>query len=78
MSNAGTLMRPEAASSLAYRQLLEAETLQLEVVMRYPLDWDGLQVWDFHFSASKATAWIVYSIKTFVQVPSSLTPYPGA
>ena len=49
----GTLMMAEATTSLPYRELLKAETLEFRVAMHYPMFWNDHQEWIFSFVATK-------------------------
>lgn len=63
----GTLMNPKASTSLAYRELLECETLEFEVDMHYPQYWNLKQEWNFSFTVSRASLAFVFAHKWFFQ-----------
>ncbi|XP_042203884.1 transmembrane protein KIAA1109 homolog isoform X4 [Homarus americanus] len=63
----GQLFHVDASTSLQYRSLLEAETLDYGVTIHYPRVWNHHQMWDLDFSSSKATYHFLYSHKEFFQ-----------
>ncbi|XP_069163725.1 bridge-like lipid transfer protein family member 1 isoform X18 [Procambarus clarkii] len=63
----GQLFHVDASTSLQYRSLLEAETLDYGVTIRYPCAWNHHQTWDMQFSSSKATYHFLYAHKEFFQ-----------
>ncbi|XP_071552185.1 bridge-like lipid transfer protein family member 1 isoform X2 [Panulirus ornatus] len=63
----GQLFHVDASTSLQYRNLLEAETLDYGVSIHYPRVWNHHQTWNLQFSSSKATYHFLYSHKEFFQ-----------
>ena len=66
----GTLMNPEATTSLAYRDFIQGETLEFQLDMIYPKFWNDHQEWNFTFTVSKATVNFIFAHKWFFQVLS--------
>ena len=64
----GTLMNPEATTSLAYRDFIQCETLEFQLDMVYPKYWNDHQEWNFTFTVSKATVNFIFAHKWFFQV----------
>lgn len=64
----GTLMNPEATTSLAYRDFIQCETLEFQIDMMYPKFWNDYQEWIFTFTVSKATVNFIFAHKWFFQV----------
>ena len=64
----GTLMNPEATTSLAYRDFIQCETLEFQLDMVYPKFWNDYQEWIFTFTVSKATVNFIFAHKWFFQV----------
>ena len=64
----GTLMKPEATTSLEYRSFLECETLEFQIDMVYPSCWNDYQEWLFTFTVSKASLDFIFAHKWFFQV----------
>ncbi|XP_042881836.1 transmembrane protein KIAA1109 homolog isoform X7 [Penaeus japonicus] len=63
----GQLFHVDASTSLQYRSLLEAESLDYCVNIQYPRVWNHDQTWDLHFNSSKATYHFLYTHKEFFQ-----------
>ena len=63
----GTLMNPEATTSLTYRDFLQCETLEFQIEMMYPKHWNDYQEWVFPFTASKASLDFIFAHKLFFQ-----------
>ena len=63
----GTLMNPEATTSLAYRDFIQCETLEFQLDMFYPQFWNDYQEWLFTFTVSKATVNFIFAHKWFFQ-----------
>ena len=63
----GTLMNPEATTSLAYRDFIQCETLEFQLDMVYPKFWNDHQEWNFTFTVSKATVNFIFAHKWFFQ-----------
>ncbi|XP_050686161.1 transmembrane protein KIAA1109 homolog isoform X6 [Eriocheir sinensis] len=63
----GQLFHVDASTSLQYRNLLEAETLDYHVNIHYPRVWNHDQMWDLEFNSSKATYHFLYAHKEFFQ-----------
>ncbi|XP_064107529.1 bridge-like lipid transfer protein family member 1 [Macrobrachium nipponense] len=63
----GQLLYVDASTSLQYRNLLEAESLDYSVHVHYPRVWNHHQSWDMQFNSSKATYHFLYSHKDFFQ-----------
>ncbi|XP_069959318.1 bridge-like lipid transfer protein family member 1 isoform X14 [Cherax quadricarinatus] len=63
----GQLFHVDASTSLQYRSLLEAETLDYGVSIRYPRVWNHHQTWNMQLSSSKATYHFLYAHKEFFQ-----------
>ncbi|XP_066952111.1 bridge-like lipid transfer protein family member 1 [Macrobrachium rosenbergii] len=63
----GQLLYVDASTSLQYRNLLEAESLDYSVHVHYPRVWNHHQTWDLQFNSSKATYHFLYSHKDFFQ-----------
>ena len=66
----GTLMNPEATTSLTYRDFLQCETLEFQIDMIYPRYWNDYQEWIFTFTISKASLDFIFAHKWFFQVTS--------
>ena len=64
----GTLMNPEATTSLAYRDFIQCETLEFQLDLVYPKFWNDHQEWNFTFTVSKATVNFIFAHKWFFQV----------
>ncbi len=64
----GTLMMVEATTSLPYRELVQAETLEFKVDMKYPAMWNFHQEWIFSFIGTKTSLNFTYAHKWFFQV----------
>ena len=64
----GTLMNPEATTSLAYRDFIQCETLEFQLDLVYPKFWNDHQEWIFTFTISKATVNFIFAHKWFFQV----------
>ena len=71
----GTLMMAEATTSLPYRELLKAETLEFRVAMHYPMFWNDHQEWIFSFVATKVSVRFIYAVKWFFQVGNSIVMF---
>uniref|UniRef100_A0A914VDP2 Bridge-like lipid transfer protein family member 1 N-terminal domain-containing protein n=1 Tax=Plectus sambesii TaxID=2011161 RepID=A0A914VDP2_9BILA len=63
----GSLLRVDASTSLSYRQLIECESFEFDVICRFPRGWNAHQRWDYNFRISKMTAWLVWDHKLFLQ-----------
>ncbi|KAK4300608.1 hypothetical protein Pmani_027192 [Petrolisthes manimaculis] len=63
----GQFLHVDASSSLNYRNLLEAETLDYRVNVHYPRVWNHHQTWDLEFNGCKATYHFLYAHKEFFQ-----------
>ena len=63
----GTLMNPEATTSLPYRDLIRCETFQINLDMNYPLKWNSHQEWIFRFTGSKTSFNFIFAHKWFFQ-----------
>ena len=63
----GTLMKPEATTSLPYRDLIRCETLHIDLNMKYPLKWNEHQEWNFRFTGSKTSLNFIFAHKWFFQ-----------
>lgn len=63
----GQLLHVDASTSLQYRSLLEAETLEISVVMEYPLTWNSHQNWRLGLTGTKATLHLIYEHRYFFQ-----------
>ncbi|MPC08090.1 uncharacterized protein E2C01_000665 [Portunus trituberculatus] len=63
----GQLFHVDASTSLLYRNLLEAETLDYRVNVHYPRVWNHDQTWDLEFNGCKATYHFLYTHKEFFQ-----------
>ena len=61
-------MKPEATTSLAFRDLLQCETLEFHLDMLYPQYWNDMQEWLLNFTISKASVDFVFAHKWFFQV----------
>jgi hypothetical protein len=61
----GTLMTPEATTSLGYRDFLQCETLELQIDMFYPKHWNDHQEWVYTFTASRASIDFIFAHKWF-------------
>ena len=68
----GTLMNPEATTSLAYRDFIQCETLEFQIDMMYPKHWNDYQEWLFTFTVSKATVNFIFAHKWFFQVQNNM------
>ena len=60
-------MMAEGTTSLPYRELLKAETLEFRVAMHYPMFWNDHQEWIFSFVATKVSVKFIYAVKWFFQ-----------
>ncbi len=67
----GTFMMVEATTSMAYRELVSAETLEFKVDMNYPPMWNCHQEWLFSFIGTKMTLNFIYAHKWFFQVSTN-------
>ena len=63
----GTFMKPEATTSLPYRDLIRCETLHINLDMKYPLKWNHHQEWNFRFTGSKTSLNFIFAHKWFFQ-----------
>ncbi|CAB4060690.1 unnamed protein product [Lepeophtheirus salmonis] len=63
----GTLLMVEATTSLPFRDLLECETLEFNVDMNYPMDWNAYQEWNFDFKPTKTSINFIFAHKWFFQ-----------
>eukprot|EP00095_Tigriopus_kingsejongensis_P008238 maker-scaffold230_size244653-snap-gene-0.11 protein:Tk08238 transcript:maker-scaffold230_size244653-snap-gene-0.11-mRNA-1 annotation:"PREDICTED: uncharacterized protein KIAA1109-like isoform X7" len=63
----GTLMMVEATTSLQYRELLKAETLQMKILMNFPIHWNDHQEWLFSFVANKLSLQFLFAHKWFFE-----------
>ena len=61
----GTLMTPEATTSLGYRDFLQCETLEVQIDMTYPKFWNDHQEWVYTFTVSKASIDFIFGHKWF-------------
>ena len=64
----GTLMLVDATTSLQYRELLKAETLELRIKMHYPIHWNSYQEWLFDVIGTKVSLNFIFAHKWFFQV----------
>lgn len=63
----GQLLHLEASTSLQYRSLVESETLEFDVCVRYPRIWNEHQNWNCNLTGCKATVHLIYAHKYFFQ-----------
>ncbi|XP_076066750.1 transmembrane protein KIAA1109 homolog tweek isoform X4 [Oratosquilla oratoria] len=63
----GQLLHVDASTSLPYRGLIEAETLDYNIAIHYPRNWNHHQTWDMKLIGSKATYHFLYAHKEFFQ-----------
>ena len=61
----GTLMTPEATTSLGYRDFLQCETFEFAIDMTYPKYWNGHQEWVYTFTVSRASLDFIFAHKWF-------------
>ncbi|GFU08724.1 transmembrane protein KIAA1109 [Trichonephila clavipes] len=61
----GQLLHLEASTSLQYRSLIESETLEFDVQMKYPRIWNDHQAWTCSLTGCKATVHLIYAHKHF-------------
>ena len=61
----GTLMTPEATTSLGYRDFLQCETFEFAIDMTYPKYWNGHQEWVYTFTVSRASLDFIFGHKWF-------------
>ncbi|XP_053399583.1 bridge-like lipid transfer protein family member 1 isoform X2 [Mercenaria mercenaria] len=62
----GQLLLLEATTSMKYRSLLECETLDFNISVDYPLEWNDHQNWTCSFTACKATVYLIFAHKLFI------------
>ncbi|ESO10151.1 hypothetical protein HELRODRAFT_72794, partial [Helobdella robusta] len=61
----GQLMHVDASTSLMYRNLLECETLEFFIKVKYSTYWNDFQDWVYDLTACRATAHLLYQHKIF-------------
>ncbi|XP_059164299.1 bridge-like lipid transfer protein family member 1 [Physella acuta] len=61
----GQLMLVDATTSMAFRSLLECETLEFDVNVSYPKEWNACQEWRCDLTACKALVYLIYDLKNF-------------
>ncbi|KAF8784884.1 Transmembrane protein KIAA1109 like protein [Argiope bruennichi] len=61
----GQLLHLEASTSLQYRSLVESETLEFDVQVKYPRMWNDHQNWTCILTGCKATVHLIYAHKHF-------------
>ncbi|KFM73890.1 hypothetical protein X975_01874, partial [Stegodyphus mimosarum] len=61
----GQLLHLEASTSLQYRSLVESETLEFDVRVKYPRVWNDHQTWNCTLTGCKATVHLIYAHKYF-------------
>ncbi|GBL75453.1 Uncharacterized protein KIAA1109 [Araneus ventricosus] len=61
----GQLLHLEASTSLQYRSLVESETLEFDVQVKYPRIWNDHQNWTCILTGCKATVHLIYAHKHF-------------
>ncbi|CAM1304937.1 KIAA1109 (predicted) [Pycnogonum litorale] len=63
----GQLLHVDGSTSLQYRSLLETETLEFDIVTKYPRRWNSHQDWRCSLTACKSTLSLIYAHKSFFQ-----------
>ncbi|KAL3880212.1 hypothetical protein ACJMK2_032469 [Sinanodonta woodiana] len=63
----GQMLLLEATNSMKFRSLLECETLDFCVEIKYPIEWNDHQHWNCTFTACKATLHLIFQHKCFFQ-----------
>ncbi|XP_041357043.1 transmembrane protein KIAA1109-like isoform X2 [Gigantopelta aegis] len=61
----GQLMLLDATTSMPYRSLMECETLEFDVAMKYPLVWNMHQDYVCNLTACKAMVYLLFEHKHF-------------
>lgn len=61
----GQILHLDATTSLTFRSLVECETLEFDVRIKYPMTWNGHQEWLVDMIGSKATVSLVFAHKWF-------------
>ena len=69
-------MMVEATTSLPYRELVRAETLEFKIDMNYPSVWNEHQEWLFSFISTKTSLNFIYAHKWFFQVHTCIQKQP--
>ncbi|CAH1268426.1 KIAA1109 [Branchiostoma lanceolatum] len=60
------LLHLDATTSLEYRSLLEAETLEISMDINYPIVWNQPQLWSCDIVACKTTVNFIFAHKFFI------------
>ncbi|XP_019647160.1 PREDICTED: uncharacterized protein KIAA1109-like [Branchiostoma belcheri] len=60
------LLHLDATTSLEYRSLLEAETLEISMDVHYPIVWNQPQLWSCDIVACKTTVNFIFAHKFFI------------
>ncbi|XP_035682681.1 transmembrane protein KIAA1109-like [Branchiostoma floridae] len=60
------LLHLDATTSLEYRSLLEAETLEISMDVHYPIVWNHPQLWSCDIVACKTTVNFIFAHKFFI------------
>ena len=50
-----------------YRSLVESETLEFTLRVKYPIKWNDHQEWVLNLTGCKASVWFIYEHKEFFQ-----------
>ena len=61
----GQILHLDATTCLAFRPLAEAETLQFDLTIKYPNNWNGHQEWICNLTGHKATVDLIFAHKMF-------------
>nr|XP_042899305.1 transmembrane protein KIAA1109 isoform X2 [Parasteatoda tepidariorum] len=61
----GQLLHLEASTSLQFRSLVESETLEFDIWIKYPKIWNDHQMWNCSLTGCKTTVHLIYAHKHF-------------
>lgn len=61
------LCHVEASTSMVYRRLVEADSLEVAVHMSFPRVWNQTQHWSCDINVTKVTWWFIFAHKWFFQ-----------
>ncbi|XP_052791422.1 bridge-like lipid transfer protein family member 1 isoform X3 [Mya arenaria] len=61
----GQFLLLDATTSMRFRPFLQCETLDFNVSVAYPLQWNDHQDWKCNFTATKATVYLIFEHKHF-------------
>ncbi|XP_035828649.1 transmembrane protein KIAA1109 homolog isoform X2 [Aplysia californica] len=61
----GQLMLVDVTTSMSFRSLIECETLEFDLSVGYPREWNACQEWYLDLTACKAVTYLIFDLKPF-------------